>query len=344
MIRKHITDLKPGMVLSRDVDSLNSGAILVSENTVLDKQNIRRIINYNIKYVYLYDEHNLPDEIKGDLLELKYEKFVDKMERVFFQVKLGKQPNLLNINNELNELIDEVFHVHNILGRMGELQQKDDYTFNHSINVAILATILGKWLGYSRNRVKQLALCGLFHDIGKLHIPEVILNKPGKLSGEEFEKIKEHTIIGYNILKKTVGISKNVALGVLQHHEREGGTGYPLGLHGGEIHEYAKIIAVCDVYDAITSDRVYKERVSPLFAAEILERKCFDCLNPKITMVFLNKVARFYVGSTVLLSNEEVGDIVYIHPQAPTKAIVKVGDKFIDFLQPQDIRIIDIIK
>lgn len=344
MIRKHASDLKPGMVLSRSVDSLNSGAILVSENTVLNKQSIRRIINYNIKYVYLYDQDNLPNEVEEDLLELKYEQLVDKMEKVFFQVKLGKQPNLLSINHELNELIDEVFDVHNILARMRELQKKDDYTFNHSINVAILATVLGKWLGYNRNKVKQLALCGLFHDIGKLHIPDAILNKPGRLDREEFERIKEHTIIGYNILKKTVGVSKNVALGVLQHHEREDGSGYPLGLQGGEIHQYAKIIAVCDVYDAITSDRVYKERVSPLFAAEILEKKCFDCLDPEITMVFLNKVARFYVGSTVVLSNEEVGDIVYIHPQAPTKAIVKVGDEFIDFLQPQDINIVDIIK
>lgn len=344
MIKKSTNELKPGMVLSEDVDSLRSGAILVSKNTVLNKKIIKRIHNYGIRYVYIYSEDNMPQEISNNSLEIKYEILSDKMENVFADIKIGKKIILTEINEEVNELVDEVLKNDNILGIIRELEEKDDYTFNHSLNVSMLATMLGKWLGYSMKQIKQLALTGLFHDIGKLKVPDNIINKPGELTELEFGKIKEHPIYGYNILKETVGISNNISLGVLQHHEREDGSGYPLGLKGNEIHEYAKIIAVCDTYDAITSNRVYKPKSSPFFAAEILEEKSFTVLEPRITRIFLDKIAGFYVGCTVLLSNGQEGDIVYIHPQAPTKAIVKIENEFINFLEPQNISIVDIIK
>ncbi len=185
---------------------------------------------------------------------------------------MGKKIILTEINEELDELVNEILVNDNILGRMRQLEEKDDYTFNHSLNVSMLATMLGKWIGYSQKQIKQLALTGLFHDIGKLKISDNIINKPGKLTDTEFNKMKQHPIYSYNILKETVGISSNVAMGALQHHEREDGSGYPpLGLKSKEIHEYAKIIAVCDTYDAITSNRVYKPKVSPFFCSRSIK-------------------------------------------------------------------------
>ena len=337
-------ELKPGMVLADDVGSERSGAILISKGTVLNKKNIKKIYDQGIKYAYIYDEDDILNDFDEDKLEIRYEVLADKLDNVFTDIKIGKKIILTEINDELDDLIDEIIDNDNILARIRELEEKDDYTFNHSLNVCMLATMLGKWLGYSQKEIKQLALSGLFHDIGKLKIDENIINKPGSLTDEEFEKIKKHSIYGYNILKETVGISKNISLAILQHHEREDGSGYPLGLKGNEIHEYAKVIAICDTYDAMTSNRVYKPKKSPFFAAEILRDEGFNTLNPKMTRVFLDKIAGFYVGCTVLLSNGEKGDIIYIHPQAPTKAIVKSGDKFIDFLESQDLEIVDIIK
>lgn len=337
-------ELEPGMVLADDVGSIRSGAILISKGTVLNKKSIKKIYDQGIRYVYIYDEDDMPSELEEDKLEMRYEILADKLDNVFTDIKIGKKIMLTEINNEVDSLIDEIIDNDNILARIRELEEKDDYTFNHSLNVSMLATMLGKWLGYSQKEIKQLAMAGLFHDIGKLKIDENIINKPGKLTDVEFETIKKHSIFGYNILKETVGISKNISLAVLQHHEREDGSGYPLGLKGNQIHEYAKIIAICDTYDAMTSNRVYKSKKSPFFAAEILRDEGFNILDPKMTRVFLDKIAGFYVGCTVLLSNGEEGDIVYIHPQAPTKAIVKLGDKFIDFLEPQNLEIVDIIK
>ena len=116
------------------------------------------------------------------------------------------------------------------------------------------------------------------------------------------------------------------------------------GIKGNKIHEYAKIIAVCDVYDVLTSDRQYKNKISPLYAAEILEEQSFSVLDPKITRMFLDKTSEFYVGCTVILSNGKEGEIIYVHPQSPTKTIVKLGDKYINFLEPQSVSIVDIIK
>ncbi len=337
-------ELEPGMVLADDVGSIRSGAILISKGTVLNKKSIKKIYDQGIRYVYIYDENDISSSLEENKLEIKYEILADKLDNVFTDIKIGKKIILTEINNEVDSLIDEIIGNDNILARIRELEEKDDYTFNHSLNVSMLATMLGKWMRYSQKQIKQLAIAGLFHDIGKLKINDNIINKPGKLTDEEFKKIKEHSIYGYNILKETVGISKNISLAVLQHHEREDGSGYPLGLKGNQIHEYAKIIAICDTYDAMTSNRVYKSKKSPFFAAEILRDEGFNILDPKMTRVFLDKIAGFYVGCTVLLSNGEEGDIVYIHPQAPTKAIVKLGDKFIDFLEPQNLEIVDIIK
>lgn len=348
MIKKHITELEPGMILAKHVDDLPTATKLISENTVLDKEIIRKMFNYNIDYVYVYKEDNLLcQERKEDRekdLKVKYDKLSAKMDKVFNSIKYGRRFNILEIHNELTGLINTVTQHNNIFSRIRELEEKQDYTFNHSLNVAMLATMLGKWLGYNEVEIKQIAMAGLLHDIGKLSIPDEILNKPGKLTEEEFEIMKEHPVHGYNILKDAIGISENVALGVLQHHEREDGSGYPLGLKGDEIHEYAKVIAVCDVYDAITSDKVYKEKSSPLRAAEILEEESFNYLDPRITTTFINKMTKFYVGCRVVLSDGKEGDIVYIHPHAPTKPIVKVGEEFINFLEPQNIQIIDIIK
>ena len=344
MLKINTYELESGMVLADNVGSASTGAILISKGTVLNKKSIRKIYDRGIRYVYIYDEDDMPSELEEDKLEMRYEILADKLDNVFTDIKIGKKIMLTEINDEVDDLIDEIIDNDNILARIRELEEKDDYTFNHSLNVSMLTTMLGKWLGYSQKEIKQLAMAGLFHDIGKLKIDENIINKPGKLTDVEFEEIKKHSIYGYNILKETVGISKNVSLGVLQHHEREDGSGYPLGLKENEIHEYAKIIAICDTYDAMTSNRVYKSKKSPFFAAEILRDEGFNILDPKMTRVFLDKIAGFYVGCIVLLSNGEEGDIIYIHPQAPTKAIVKLGDKFIDFLEPQDLEIVDIIK
>lgn len=344
MVKVNVNDLSPGMVVNKDIVDYNTGTILISSGTVLNRKIIFRIKNLGIKDVDILEKDNPKygdEEIK---FMVKYEVLSDKAEKVFSDIKFGKKIIITEITDEMDDFIKEVVKNDNILGRMRQLEEKDNYTFNHSLNVCMLSTMIGKWLGYSTIQLKQLALGGLFHDIGKLRISNDIINKPGKLTEDEYEIIKKHTNYGYEILSNTIGISKNVCLAALQHHEREDGSGYPNELNGDEIHEFAKIVAVCDIYDDMTSDRVYKERKSPLLVAEYLDDESFEKVDPRIARIFLDNISEFYVGNEVKLSNGEVGKIIYVHPQIPTKAIVKVGDKYINFLEEQKLEIVDVIK
>lgn len=176
-----------------------------------------------------------------------------------------------------------------------------------------------------------------------MKVPDNIVKKPGKLTTEEYKEMKRHSVYSYEILLKTNRFSEDILLGILQHHEKINGTGYPYGISGNRIHEYAKIIAICDIYHALTSNRVYKDKDSPLSAADYLRHEGFDSLDPNITQIFLKNISRFYVGNKVLLSDGSVGIIIYIHPQNETKPIVKVNNRYIDFLQPQEVEILDII-
>jgi HD-GYP domain-containing protein (c-di-GMP phosphodiesterase class II) len=339
-----VRDLKPGMVIDKDIVNMRTGAILIGSGTVLNRKLILHIKNLGLKEVDIFDEKSFLKEHPEDSLVIKYEKLSDKVENTFNDIKIGKKIILTEISDEVDDLIVELISNNNILGRLKQLEKRDNYTFNHSLDVCMLATMVGKWLGYSQIQLKQLSMAGIFHDIGKLKISDDIINKPEKLTKTEFEIIKKHPIYGYDILNETVGISRNVAIGVLQHHERQDGSGYPYGLKGNEIHEFARIIAICDIYDAMTSNRVYKRKESPFLVAEHLDDESFRNLDPRITRIFLDNISKFYVGSKVKLSNGEVGDIIFVNPQMPTKPIVKVGEKYINFLEEKKLQIVDIIK
>ncbi|EOD00571.1 HD-GYP domain-containing protein [Caldisalinibacter kiritimatiensis] len=342
----HIDNVEPGMVLKKDVENIQSGIILLKSGTVLNKKNIIHIKNNGIEYIDILEKVSHKKDyvlIQDEKFCKAHKKLVHKTKDILNNVRLGKKIIITEISDTVDNIVEELIKNNNILGRLRRLKENDDYTFSHSLNVSMLATMVGKWLNYSKVELKQLALAGLFHDIGKMKIPQDIINKPGKLTEKEFEIIKKHTIYGYNILNNTIGISKNIALGALQHHEREDGSGYPLRVKSEKIHEFAKIIAVCDIFDAMTSDRVYKEKESPFTVAELINNNSFGVLDPRISFLFLNNISKFYVGNIVKLSTYEIGEIVYVHRELPTRPVVKVDEKYVDLLKEKNIHIIDVI-
>ena len=341
-----IKDAKTGMVLNRSVENLETGIILLTSGTVLNKKIIASLINQGIEYINIFEKQNDKKDffiVKDDSFYQKYDMLVDSTKTVLSNIKLGKKIIVTEISDVVDDMIGEIVRVNNILSRIRQLKENNDYTFRHSLNVSMLATMVGKWLGYNNIELKQISLAGLFHDIGKMKISDDIINKPDKLNPKEFELVKKHTIYGYNILKETIGISKNISLAALQHHEREDGSGYPLGVKSDKIHEYAKIIAVCDVFDAMTSNRVYKEKDCPFLVAEHIANNSFGILDARVSTVFLNNISKFYVGNIVKLSTGEIGEIIYVHNQMPTRPVIKVDDKYIDLLTEKGINIIDIV-
>lgn len=227
-----------------------------------------------------------------------------------------------------------------VLECVAELKSTSDYIYTHSINVAIYSMLIGRWLGLQEAKIKDLIQAGLLHDIGKIKIPSSILNKEGKLLPGEYDVMKTHTILGYEMTKDIDELSHNIKLPVLLHHEREDGSGYPFELKGNKLNLYTKIVAIADVYDAITSSKLYGKKFSPFEAFSKLETG-LDCFDTKILLSFIANIANYYVGIVVKFDTGEEGKVVYIPPQSPSTPVVQVGDSFIDLSVEKTRRIVD---
>lgn len=336
-----VDELEVGMIVNNDIINQRTGTILITQDTVLTEGLIKRIISNGIEAVKIKKKVS-PSNANEELME-SYSKVEKKLDALFDNFKNGNKLEVNEIFDEMEYFAQEVSKERDILTQMRMLKKKDDYTFNHSLSVSILSISLGKWINYPKDKIFDLSIAGLFHDLGKLMISDDIINKPSKLTNKEFEVIKKHSLYSYDILRETGRFNEDILLGISQHHEKMNGLGYPHQLKSKDIHEYAKIISICDIYDALVSRRAYKEKENPLTVADYMRHESFETLDPRLTHIFLDNISKFYVGNRVTLSNGRTGVIVYIHPQDKTKPIVKVGNDFINFLIEREIEILDII-
>ncbi len=357
-----IEELKPGMKLKTDLVS-EKGELFLAEGTILSEREVERINNLEITYVNIADseEHNpieyyeefekemleVQDEQEGKILyEIKEEEFkrryddsYNTVRDLFEGIRIGKSADLDDVRKPVETLLSLLLDSFSVVPKLLRLQERDDYTYRHSLNVSLLSTMIGKWLSMGDEDLKNLAYAGLFHDLGKCKIPLKIINKPGPLTRDEWELMKHHPVHGYNILKNTSDLSKNVLMGVLLHHEREDGSGYPFGYKGEGIHIFAKIVAVADTYDAMTSSRAYQKKTSPFKVVESIAHDSFSSLDPKVSRIFAERMSRYFVGNTVKLSDGRIGQVVYIYPNFPLRPVVMTDGEFIDFSKKQRISI-----
>ena len=205
-----------------------------------------------------------------------------------------------------------------------KLRDYDEYTYTHSINVSILAVLLGKHLGLGKSTLLKLGLAGLLHDAGKEFVPAHILNKPGKLTDEEFRVVKAHPLAGYNLLRKQRDIPVDVLQAVLEHHERYDGSGYPRGIRSGSIGLYSRVLALVDVYDALTSKRVYKAALPPAKALSLMYSMRDTQFAADDIDNFIRCIGVFPAGSFVRLSSGEFAVVMSTNPGRPTRPQVKV--------------------
>ena len=206
------------------------------------------------------------------------------------------------------------------------MRSVDDTIYAHSLNVALISRAIGKWLQLSKEDLNTLTLAALLHDIGKTQIPPEILNKQGKLTDEEFAVIRSHSKLGHKILKNT-DLDLRIKLTALQHHERYDGSGYPRGLESDEIDTFASIVAIADVYDAMTAARSYRAPKCAFQVIAAFEEDGFQKYNPKVIFTFLQRVASCYNNSRVLLSAGTAGQIVYLNKNALSRPIVDTADQ-----------------
>jgi len=221
-------------------------------------------------------------------------------------------------------IIDDLSGHKDAMIMLTDMTAKDHYLYQHSLNVCVYATMLGLSSQMPREELHVLAMGALLHDIGKTQIPLEMLRKMGKLSKEEFELMKTHAEHGFRILKDEPNISLIAAHCAFQHHERLDGSGYPRGLKGEEIHDYARLIAVVDSYDAMTSHRVYRNAMLPHQALEILFAGAGTLYDKSKIEQFRNKVAIYPIGHEVTLNTGETGVVVDLNLNSPHRPIVRI--------------------
>ncbi len=294
------------------------------------------IYSRNVKINVLTGDANTP-------IDEKHEESIKKTKEVFQSIAEHDDIPVNEIKDEVDKMLPDMLNNNDVLMRLRQLQETDDYLFEHSFRVSILATNLAKWLKYSENDIKNIAMASLLYEVGNLRISKAILQKPDKLTKSEMEIVKKHPQLAYHILLKTKGVSQEVKYVALQHHERIDGSGYPLKLRNNQIHDFTKIVMVCDIYDALTHDRPYRKKISPFTAAEYLRWQSGSTLDTQACFFLIKNLAEFYTGKKCLLNSNEEAQIVLVDQNNPTKPILKKGDEFIDLSKTNEYKIIDFI-
>lgn len=245
--------------------------------------------------------------------------------RSFVQdVRLGRQVEYEKAQPLVEGIIDSVMRNEDALIGMKQLRASDEYTFTHSINVTVLSTIFGKYLGLSRKDLDELGRAALFHDVGKANIPNSILNKPDRLTDAEFTVIKSHPIRGFELIHALHKASNEILKGILEHHEKHDGHGYPGGLAGGTVSRFARIISVADVYDALTSERVYKKGMLANQALKIIFGLREKDFAPHMVDQFIKCLGIYPVGSLVKLSSGLSAVVTGANQVRPLEPVVKI--------------------
>ncbi|MCT4632495.1 MAG: HD-GYP domain-containing protein [Firmicutes bacterium] len=311
-------ELSPGMVLAENVYD-NDGNILLSEGLALRDVYISKIKELDINSVKILStvsespiiDNNFKNILKRDL-EIKEAKYEARkiVQDTFNKVYTGKGVQSERIFLVVNKIIDEILMNEDIVLNLSHMKSIDDYVFEHSVNVTIISILLGIHLGFNKIQLIELGVGAILHDIGKMLVPQEILNKPSQLNNEEFDVIKQHTVLGYELVRKIKNISLKSCRVVLQHHEKVGGSGYPEGKTIDDIHIYSRIVAIADVFDALTSDRVYSEKIDPHRATAIIIEGIENHFEHNLVKLFINIFKYYPKGLRVTINSNEVGYVI----------------------------------
>lgn len=354
MRRVSTAALVPGMVTAEDVYNFDEKLIL-PKGTELTEKSIAKLEYYSVINVRVEDEEgeafeepeteNIPkpepeenisyaerlkrspefQHFEADFKK-ETENFKETVNRMINHIEDLDADALVNHTLSLLSSEDKFINVFDMLNNMREM---DDMAYVHSMNVGLICNIFARWLRMNEEDIKTATLCGLLHDIGKLKIPESILKKPGRLTEWELGIVRTHPKEGYNILFNAP-VNEHVKNAALMHHERCDGSGYPLNLTSNQIDSFAKIVAIADVYDAMTCARKHRAPICPFEVIAAFENEGLQKYDPEYILKFLENIVTTYMQHRVRLTNGEEGEIVYINPDKLSKPTVKVGDKYIN--------------
>lgn len=330
-----VEHLKPGMRLAEDIEN-DYGALLLPSGIQMNPSLIQKLRNSTVRCVAVFH----PEHKQKKSLKDRYEEQVEKTKHIFTLIRECNELELDTANTIVKEL-QQVDSKRDLMHMLRTLQKADEYTHIHSVNVGLLALMIGRWFRLKPEKLEELVWMGFLHDIGKAMVPSNILNKPGPLTEQEFAVIQKHPKYGCELVNDKPSISKEVAQAILLHHERSDGSGYPFGLDAAKTPFFAKIIAVADTFDAMTSRRVYRPPCPPFAVFELLETTTkYDVA---ISNLFVQSISQYYIGEEVILSDGNKGKVMYINNSRPSRPLVKCGETIVN-LTTSDLKITEVIE
>lgn len=267
---------------------------------------------------------NLSPEKQFDYARNLYSNASKLMENMMKDVRIGKQVALEQCEPVVDNILDSMFSFPSALLPLAQMKNRDEYTFQHSVSVSALAVAFGRVLDMPRDEIRELAMGGMLHDVGKARVPGHILNKPGKLDDGEFAMMKNHASNTASLLREAKGISQIAFNAASQHHERYDGTGYPLGLKGDQISLHGQMLAIVDVYDAITSIRIYHKGMPPTEALRKMYEWSGAHFNPKLVQAFIKGIGIYPAGSLVRMESERLGIVREVVPEKLLQPVVQI--------------------
>lgn len=355
-----IQQVQQGMIAADDILS-PSGQLIIPKNTTLNPRLISRLKLYNVKKVCVIITDDVAQQLNKEAEKHKpvnpekttqefkhfnrtYQDMANDLEAAFKQVMEKPHENYdpAPIIDQIMELAKTVKNTMHLMNTLQLLREYDDTMYIHSLSVALIAHTIASQQNFPPEDMRSLMLACAFHDIGKVQIPAEILYKPGRLTDEEYYLVTQHAKMGYEILNKA-HFPQDIQMAALWHHERCDGSGYPSSLTAERIPLFARIIAIADVYDAMTARRAYRKEICSFDVIAEFENSGYQKYDTSLLLPFLSSIAQSHISNKVRLSNSLIGTIVMINQHKLSKPVVNVDGTFIDLSKEKDITILELL-
>ncbi|MBC7960134.1 MAG: HD-GYP domain-containing protein [Vallitaleaceae bacterium] len=323
MRKIHVDKIKEGMMIGKAIYTAN-GIILLSDGTVLTQRYIDKIRATGTEHIYILDEMSKgiqPDDLISEETKIEIKMVLqDAVKRM----KDGHFTSMPSIFQKVEEMIKEVLLNPRVMVSMQDIRSKSEYLYLHAINVCVVSCLLGKKMNYSDIQLRHLAIGALLHDLGKVNSMFDVNRYREDYVEQEIHTYRGHVLKGYEMIQDTPDISMMSANIVRMHHENFDGSGFPLGLRGDAIHEFAKIVAVANEYDNLLYNSPFGRQLKHYEIIEIIIAKSYTAFDPQIVRVFASSVSPYPLGAGVVLSNGKIGIVSVINPNFPTRPVVRI--------------------
>ena len=330
-------ELRIGKVIAEDIFA-NTQYPIIYKDTKVKSEHLRVIELFNLKTVLVYNDIEEIKSIETNSeknpltvplpkyinFENYYNDGINQLKKEFLNWAAGGKIDLTKVRGIMIPLIEKVLEDRSYIYNINNYSNPKDYLYHHCIATGLIATVIAKKMGFERGDTIQLAIAGMLADSGMSRIPARIRDKKNALTSSEFEEVRKHSFYSFMLVKNNPAMKEVMKEAIFQHHERLDGSGYPNGIRNGSISTFAQIIAVADVFHAMTSERVYRSKQSPFKVIEMIKEEEFGKFDIKVVQALIDIVVDLPIGTKIELSNLELGEVMFINKYSPTRPLVKL--------------------